>query len=380
MAFERAPESREGVRAHFAYTLTPDQRQSNPLYAALCDAAQTDNTLVDLLLEAPPSQRRPVLILAAIHHLALSKPEMGMDDLYPTAAWLDSVGGIDGEPTEPPMVTLETLDHGVGAILDAVHDARDLIARTLATRSTQTNEVGRSGVLAAGQVAVSGGEPFGLLDLGCSAGLNLIPDAYRIELPDRILGEPESSVVIAPTWRNDPSVVGGLTISWRCGIEPSPIDPRRDTDALWLLACQWPDDLPRFERTRRAMRLWRQRNTTPSIIEGSAITALHKAVERAPSDLPLVIQHSWMAAYLSAREQESLAREIRSLTGPRKVTWLWLEHAREVPGFDPPRARDARIPGSSLLVAETIGREPLVLAQCHPHGSWASWELGAQGS
>ena len=374
MAFDRAPENRAEAREHFSHTLTPDQRLTNPLYAGLCDATQRDNTLVDLLLEAPPAQRRPVLILAAIHLLALSDPEVGLGDHYPSAAWLKTVGGVDGEPREPPSTGHVPDGDGVAHVLRAVTRARDQIAHTLATRSTQTNEVGRSGVLAVGQVAASGGAPFGLIDLGCSAGLNLVPDSYRIDLPTRVLGSPQSPVVITPSWRSDPAAAGELAIAWRCGIEPQPIDPGTDSDALWLLACQWPDDLARFERTRRAMRLWRHLPEVPPIIHGSALSSLHAAVERAPEDLPLVIQHSWMAAYLSSDEQEHLAREIRAIGSRRKVTWLWLEHAREVPGFEPPRPRHARIRGSSLLVAEEIGRRPMVLAQCHPHGTWASWD------
>src|SRR5262249_54252048 len=53
----------------------------------------------------------------------------------------------------------------------------------LATRHTQTNEPGRAALLALGLPIGAGqiGTPIGLLDAGCSAGLNLLLDRYRFD-------------------------------------------------------------------------------------------------------------------------------------------------------------------------------------------------------
>ena len=56
------------------------------------------------------------------------------------------------------------------------------IERLVATRSTQTNEVGRCTALLPGLCPIASqyewGEPLSLLDLGTSAGLNLLFDDY----------------------------------------------------------------------------------------------------------------------------------------------------------------------------------------------------------
>ena len=375
MAFERAPQTREEARAHFAHTLTPEQRASSPLYAALCDATRDDDTLVDLLLSAPPSQRRPVLVFAALHELALTEATEALSPWYPTARWLSQCGGLDGAPATPAPISIDDLALGVAAVREVAREHHDQLGHLLAHRSTQTNEVGRSGVLAFAQRLVADGASFGLVDLGCSAGLNLLPDTYCIEASDgTLLGDASSGVTISPTWIEGSPRGARWQIEWRCGIEVAPIDLASDADARWLLACQWPDDLDRFERTRRAIRQWRARSTQPPILPGTALTRLEEAVEMAPADLPLIVQHSWVAAYLSRQEQDELAALIRRLGANRPLSWLWLEHAREVPGLEPPRPLRARIPGSSLLVSERIGEAPQVLAQVQPHGGWAAWE------
>jgi hypothetical protein len=58
---------------------------------------------------------------------------------------------------------------------------RPRISQILATRHTQTNEPGRAAVLAVGLAAAAdlAGGPIGLLDAGCSAGLNLLAARAR---------------------------------------------------------------------------------------------------------------------------------------------------------------------------------------------------------
>jgi hypothetical protein len=375
MTFERAPQTRDEARGLFAHTLTPDQRVTSPFYAALCDATADDDVLVDLLLMAPPSQRRPVLVFAALHEIALTIATEMLAPWYPTAKWLSACGGLDGPPLSPPPSSVGDLALGVAAVRDVASTHGDQLRRLLTTRSTQTNEVGRSGVLSFAQRLVANGTPFGLIDLGCSAGLNLLPDTYCIQASDgECLGDPLSGVMISPTWIEGSPLGTDWQIEWRCGIEITPLDLSRDADARWLLACQWPDDLHRFERTRRAIRQWRARPASPTILSGTALARLEEAVEMAPTKLPLIIQHSWVAAYLSHAEQAALAELVRQIGSSRPVHWLWLEHAREVPGFAPPHPTAGRIPGSSLLVSESIDDEPRVLAQVQPHGSWAAWE------
>jgi hypothetical protein len=142
-----------------------------PLYVALCTLAAGDARLLQLLAEAPPLQRRHVLLLAALHERVLA------DRRSPLAAYYRSAGG--SRAPDPELLG------AVHALLDA-HAAA--LLQHLRHGATQTNEVARCAALWPALAAtgrLTGQHELALLDFGCSAGLNLGVDAYhfRYRLP-----------------------------------------------------------------------------------------------------------------------------------------------------------------------------------------------------
>jgi hypothetical protein len=92
-------------------------------------------------------------------------------------------------------------------------------------------------------------------------------------------------------------------------------------------------------------------------------------------DEPLVVFHSWVAAYLDEAQQRALAGEVRALNARRPVHHLYLEAAFETPGLPtppPPEPRDGPDLASSLVHVSPDGR-PERLADAHPHGYWIRW-------
>lgn len=140
----------------------------DPLYVALCRLLATRPAALALLDAAPPVQQRPNLLLAAIHDRVLAGAGGALAAYYP------SVGG-----THAP-------DAGLAAAFDGFFAAQAAaLAALVATHATQTNEIGRSAVLWPALAALQqagGGRPLALLDFGCSAGLNLGVDRFRIRL------------------------------------------------------------------------------------------------------------------------------------------------------------------------------------------------------
>ena len=136
---------------------------------------------------------------------------------------------------------------------------RAQVSQILATRHTQTNEPGRAALLAPGLATAADlmGEPVGLLDAGCSAGLNLLIDRYRFEYGAAgSLGPAASPVTIACELRGTQAPLRLPAIAARLGLDRSPVDITRADDARWLLACVWPDT-GRLARTAAAMDLGR---------------------------------------------------------------------------------------------------------------------------
>ena len=95
-----------------------------PLYEQLSVVIAADPQLASLLLAAPPEQRRHTLYFAALHYLVLKHPDHEMAAWYPT---------VTRDPrTDDPADALR------GFCDTFAVELREL----LATRRTQTNEVG----------------------------------------------------------------------------------------------------------------------------------------------------------------------------------------------------------------------------------------------
>ena len=59
-------------------TLADAEGAGIPMYARLCRSIADAPPLASLLLEAPPGQRLPVLLLAALHDVVLGDPEVAL--------------------------------------------------------------------------------------------------------------------------------------------------------------------------------------------------------------------------------------------------------------------------------------------------------------
>ena len=126
--------------------------------------------MLSILDHAPLPQRRPLILLASVHDLLLGGAE------HPLAAHYDTVASVRGIPFQPPRSDVAT------DFADFCRRQRDELERLVATRTTQTNEVGRCTSLLPAlchiAAAYPAATPLSLLDLGTSAGLNLLFDDY----------------------------------------------------------------------------------------------------------------------------------------------------------------------------------------------------------
>ena len=154
---------------HFRAFATVVERDGGTIYPAISRAVAENDEVLALLDGAPLPQRRPLLLLASVHFLLLSGVE------HPLAALYDTVAAVRGTPYDPSG------DAAV-AFADFCHEHRGALEGLIATRTTQTNEVGRCTALLPGLCHVAAqydrNEPLSLLDLGTSAGLNLLFDDY----------------------------------------------------------------------------------------------------------------------------------------------------------------------------------------------------------
>lgn len=348
------------------------ERDGAPLYRRICEGVAGDGAVLRLVGQAPPSQRRPNLLLAAVHFLLLQGADDPLAAHYPTVAeWL---GRPPSAPSGDPFAAFS-------AFCRRHHDA---LAGLLATRSTQTNEVGRCTALLPGLVTVAARstEPLSLVDLGSAAGLNLLFDryAYAYSGPGPAVtraGAEGSAVLLEAELRHGPLPDLSLPeVAHRAGIDAHPVDPDDLDRSLWLLACQWPDHPGRFRRTARALDLARATADRPRVAAGDVVDDLASVASTAPPGTHLCLFHSWVAAYLSPTDQARLAAEVAAAARERAVSWLYAEQPYEVPALDPPPAPAGEDKAATALVlVELDGRRRTAvrLADVHPHGRWIRW-------
>jgi hypothetical protein len=333
-----------------------------PLYSSIAGTVSLDRGLASLLLRAPATQRLPVLLFAAVHDLLLADPSAELARWYPNLA---------DEPRSPGERRLASV---FGSF---VRDHEAEISDRLRTRSTQTNEVGRCGLLlpALGVLADEVG-PLGHLDVGASGGLNLLIDRYEYRYTDRdavttIVGS--SPVVIPVTTRGRVPVPRSLpTVSRRCGIDRRPVDITDPDEARWLEACVWPDHVERFERLAAAIEI--ARADPPELLVGDAVTSLGPAVDRLGSDVHPVVTNSWVLNYLTAEQRTDYLAELDRIGAHRDLSWVYAEAPIHIPEL--PNGPDPSNPELTVL-SMVRWRDGIRivdhLATCHPHGRSMYW-------
>jgi hypothetical protein len=326
--------------------MSPEDRERLPRYRHLLDALALSRMANELLDAAPPEQRNPMLVLAALHYNAL----IGDSTLTPL---YEAIGEIEPEIFAQGVVG--ALERSPALVSAHLH------------RRTQTNEPGRSAIL--GQVlrvlALRGTSDVHLIDVGTSMGLNLYPDHYRTNsgVDDDLLNF--EVLGLAGPLLDSPQPV----IHRRIGIDVNPLDPQKIDDVQWLMACLWPEEplrRRRLEVTLEAMVSW------PSAlrVRGSALDVIDDVIDSCPRDATSVVFHSWVAAYFSHADQvawrETMIRHARS-----GAVWVYFEYPLAVKGLDPPFAAVAspRLGGSQIVVAADA-RGQAAWGWTHPHGRW----------
>ena len=159
----------------------------------------------------------------------------------------------------------------------------------------QTNEVQRSWALLPCFLEVAeraGVETLDLIELGPSAGLNLVWDRYRYRYEEGSWGPDAAALELTGEERG--SVPASLLrlrprVRHRRGIDLSPLDLTRDEDVLLLKAFVWADQRERLERLDRAVETLRA--DPPALERGNIVDALPQALaDRQLGALTVVFQ------------------------------------------------------------------------------------------
>ena len=255
--------------------------------------------------------------------------------------------------------------------LRAVLDERGAdIAEIMATRRTQTNEVGRCSVLLP---ALPSG-PLALVEVGASAGLCLLLDRYFYDFGSARVGPASSSVRLRCALAGAvPLPLFAPQVAWRRGLDIAPIDVRDDVAVRWLLACVWSDHPHRRERLQAAISL--ARSDPPSVMRGDLVDDLASLLIQAPADARLVVFHSAVLCYVSPERREAFENALADASRDREIVWVSNEPPGVLSSAGPSPDADAQLQflltrkiltGAAVATSES-------LALVHPHGSEMTW-------
>lgn len=329
-------------------------RGYSPLYTRISEAVVEDREVLEVFAEAPAAAHLPLAPLGAVRYLLLDGLDHPLGDVY--------AGRSDADPG-PLFIDLCRAERA------------DLLA-LLETRRVQTNDCGRSALLgpALTWVAALLPGPYALVDVGTSAGINLLCDRYRMDYGAHgATGAADSPVRIAcEVTGGAPPIADRLpSFAHRVGIDLSPIDLSDEADARWLLACVWPDT-GRAERVAASIRLAQQH--PPTLIAGRANEVLPGVLDDLPVDTTAIVTTTWAFGYFSLDERVGFDALLAEASRRRPIAWISAEGAGTVAalGTDDPDGPDALGAVSydhGVATAHVLGR-------VHSHGHWLDWKAG----
>jgi hypothetical protein len=328
--------------------------------AAICRALGSD--FVGNILEAAERQ---------LHHAPMTEAVIASWPGDRAAAALamrlnGALNAIARRGVVPELTALYRAQQGDfdSALASALARCDDFIIHWLRD-PTQTNEVGRSAALMAALMVVADrfGQPFELLELGTSCGLNLNLGRYGYDLGEVAVGDQQSALRITPEWRGPSPVAAPVEILSAQGADLHPLDARNPESCERLLAFIWADQRHRVARLERALEIARLH--PPQIEEAEALgwVADRLALPQQVGTCRVVF-HSMFRQYLPVPEQARLADLVsaagKAATRDRPLAWISLE-------WTPTRSE------VQLSLTCWPSGESRVLATCHPYGEWIHW-------
>jgi hypothetical protein len=251
----------------------------------------------------------------------------------------------------------------IGAILNRVVVTHDAALLPWLDGPPQTNEAGRSAGLMTGilHLASRYGPKFELLEIGSSAGLNLLIGRYRFDLAGHKSGPAESPVEIMPEWRGPPPPDAPVEILSARGVDIQPLDLSGDRDAERLQAYCWVENVERQARLEKTIAIVRAEGV--ELAQGDAADWVEaRLAEPQPEGVTRVLMHSVVWQYLPAATQQRIAAamtEAGERAAPeRPLGWVMMEPNRDL------ARHEVRVRGWP-------GDTPMELvALTHAHGAW----------
>ncbi len=233
----------------------------------------------------------PLRLLAALHYLALDG----------RASWDDLRSALR--------------DHGA------------FLRRFVSEQRVQTNEVQRSWFLLPCFLEVarrSGAEELDVVELGTSAGLNLVWDRYAYRYVHGRWGPRDAAVELAGEERRPvPAALLGLAprVGRRIGVDVAPVDVTDEHDVRVLKSFVWPDQAWRLEQLERVVAVVRE--DPPQIVHGDAVEELPRILDELRGGALTLVFATAFLNYLERERRQELRETLARVGSDRPLAFVW---------------------------------------------------------
>jgi hypothetical protein len=301
------------------------------------------------------------LLLAALHHLALTGGAPDLEALFP------SCGGQFAAAAPAKLIRV---------VAEQFLESQEDILDFMLSQTPQSHEVALSSAVLLGALATVAqfGGGLSLVELGCAGGLALQFDRYAYQFGDQTLGGSPLSLHAAVTGRIAPLLAQGMPeVLARRGLDLQPLDLTQEAERLLLAAFVPPDQAERIARMNAAAALLRP-NEPLDLRRGKADRDLTPLLLEAYLSMPpgntLFLYNIMVWPDLSDEERAQLTYGVQKLASriePHKpIAWLQVEPFTA---------------GSDLLEARLLtygwvdpeDRTVRRLAHLDPTCSWIDW-------
>ncbi|MEV6692082.1 DUF2332 domain-containing protein [Micromonospora sp. NPDC051196] len=318
---------------------------SSPLYRHLLAVVANEPALVELASRTRPGQQPTFALFGAVHYLLLG----GVTD--PLAAYYPSVAGARARPVDA--------DAGRAFTRFCLAHA-DRISAILATRLVQTNHVQRSLATRLGLALLreATAAPVCVVEVGCSAGLNLRADRYAYTVGGSTIGDPTSGVHIrvdVPDARLLPDLARLPVIADAVGVDLDPPDLADADDRAWLRALVWPENSHQAALLAAAMRV--AADDPPRVLRGDVADIGAEAAAALPAGLPRLVVHTATRIHVPVDRRPAFDAAMAAFAADGPVLHLALE--------DDQRIAPSGRPGIGLTATDATGSRTIAVADGH---------------
>jgi hypothetical protein len=252
----------------------------------------------------------------------------------------------------------------------ALADHEDTLRARVETHGVQTNEVQRCTMLLPTFLTAAGaaGLPLELIELGPSAGLNLLVDRYRYRYANGSFGPEDALLELTVDERGGrvPRALleRELDVRRRRGIDLAPVDATTADGYLLLRSFVWPGLDERVARLDAAVETLRRTTPRPELIAGDYTDVLPALLAERPSDALTVVFETFSTIYLPEDVAQQLADALEAAAADgRPLAWASVRRWELGAGADAAFELELRVwPDAAHVVARV-----------DPHGNTLDW-------